>query len=107
NHTSNKNLSLNSVSCQLNSNITTYYAQKLKIIRSGNGKQPQIKLSDLKKIRLTDCPETNNSLEKIYNKMQKNLLDCEKAVDAIDKILAQFYGISSDELEYIKEEISR
>lgn len=104
--TTNKNLTLNSVCSQLNSNITTYYAQKLKIIRSGNGKQPQIKLSDLKKIRLTDDLETNNSLENIYNKIQKNLLDCEKAVDAIDKILAQFYGLSTDELEYIKEEIS-
>ena len=106
NFTKNKSLTLNSVCSQLNSNITTYYAQKLKIIRSGNGKQPQIKLSDLKKIRLTDDPERNKTLENRYNKIQRNLLDCETAVDAIDKILAQFYGLSADELEYIKEEIS-
>lgn len=105
--TQNKNLTLYSVCSQLNSSITTYYAQKLKIIRSGNGKQPQIKLSDLKKIRLTDNPEINNALEKVYNKIQNNLIVLEKAIEEIDKILALFYNLSTDELEYIKEEIHR
>ena len=105
--TQNKNLTLYSVCSQLNSSITTYYAQKLKIIRSGNGKQPQIKLSDLKKIRLTDNPEVNNALEEVYNKIQNNLIVLEKAIEEIDKILARFYNLSTDELEYIKEEIRR
>lgn len=105
--TQNKNLTLYSVCSQLNSSITTYYAQKLKIIRSGNGKQPQIKLSDLKKIRLTDNPEINNALEEVYNKIQNNLIVLEKAIEEIDKILALFYNLSTDELEYIKEEIHR
>ncbi|WP_213496183.1 Eco57I restriction-modification methylase domain-containing protein [Lactococcus formosensis] len=100
------NSTLHSVCAQLNSNITTYYSLKLKIIRIANGKQPQIKLSDLRKIRLIDNQEVNYSLDKIYQRIMSDSISLEVGITEIDNIIADYYQLSTDELEYIKNEIS-
>lgn len=94
------------VTCsQLNSKLSTFYALSTRIIRTAKGKQPQIKVGDLKKIRVTYSSEVYDKLLKITNAIYTESVKIEEALKEIDEILYSYYGLSSLEINYIEEYI--
>ncbi|MCS5502751.1 Eco57I restriction-modification methylase domain-containing protein [Lysinibacillus sp. A4] len=94
------------VTCsQLNSKLSTFYALSTRIIRTAKGKQPQIKVGDLKKIRVTYSSKVYDKLLKITNAIYTESVKIEEALKEIDEILYSYYGLSSLEINYIEEYI--
>lgn len=89
----------------LNSDLITYYAQEMNIIRFSPGKQPQIKIGDLGTIFIPSDLELQNRIstlsKSIYsdpNSKQANMLE-------INNILYKYYQLSLREVDNIKEKI--
>lgn len=99
--TENSRNNLKITCAQLNSTILTFYALSKRIIRVSNGKQPQIKVSDLKKIRLTLNVEVTEKLLEITEEILAENIDTIKGIEKIDNILFNYYGITKQEQEYI------
>jgi len=90
------------VTCaQLNSNLLTFYALSNRIIRTSKGKQPQIKISDLKKIRLTFNSTVEKQLLDITNKILFETIEVPIGIEIIDNILFDYYEITNKEKEFI------
>ncbi len=91
----------------LNSSLITFIAQKLSIIRYFEGKQPQIKVSDLHKLPII----TNNFIkEQIYNivkRIYKNNDNNYKYIQEIDKILYEYFDVNENEEEFMLSEINQ
>ncbi|MCQ4088493.1 N-6 DNA methylase [Saccharibacillus sp. JS10] len=92
-------------SAQLNSTILTFYALCKRIIRISRGKQPQIKVSDLKQIRLTLDEDVLSQLLEITNSIISNSLETRKGIEQINNVLFDYYGINNNEKEFILEHI--
>jgi len=87
----------------LNSELITFFAQQRNIIRYSNGKQPQIKISDLGQI-LIPSDETlkrNISLLVSYIYSDRN----PKWNNDINDLIYNYYDVSSEEIVFIKESI--
>ncbi len=90
----------------LNSELTTFYAQKMEIIRYRKGKQPQIKTSDLYSIPV---PQDINLIEKISELVDQIYIvdqDKKELGNKINQEVYNFYDISSEEISYIKKSIA-
>jgi hypothetical protein len=90
----------------LNSELVTFYAQKREIIRYRKGKQPQIKISDLYSIPIPEdfvlIEEMSDLVENFY--MIKG--DKAELETSLNKMIYNFYDLSSKEIGLIKESIS-
>jgi len=88
----------------LNSSISTFYAQKMEVIRYRKGKQPQIKTSDLYSIPVpTDLnliQEVNNLVSMIYKGENKKIYE-----EKINSTVNDFFGFSVSEIEFINNSI--
>jgi hypothetical protein len=92
----------------LNSKLFTYYAQKKRIIRMEVGKQPQIRLNDLKKLPIKYVD--NEFEEKIVHKVNAILLAKESNANTnttaleqeIDQLVYQLYGLTEEEIQIIE-----
>lgn len=94
------------VTCaQLNSTILTFYALCKRIIRVSKGKQPQIKVGDLKKIRLTFDEDTVNQLLEITDEIISNTTEPSKGLERINNVLYDYYGINESDKQFILEHI--
>jgi len=90
----------------LNSELVTFYAQKMEIIRYRKGKQPQIKISDLYSIPV---PQDINLIEKIsefVNQIYLGDQDKKELIEKINQMIYQFYGISPEKISHVKKSIS-
>lgn len=90
----------------LNSELATFYAQKMEIIRYRKGKQPQIKTSDLYSIPV---PQDINLIEKIselVNQIYSGDPNKKELGDKINQAVYHFYDISLKEIKYIKKSIA-
>ncbi len=87
----------------LNSNLITFFAQEMNIIRFSAGKQPQIKISDLGQIPILQDVELQTKIidivKDIYKIKNQNLI-CE-----IDNLLYRHYNISDAEIQHIEKAI--
>lgn len=89
----------------LNSNLFTFWAQSLNVIRYSKGKQPQIKVSDLYKIPIIQEDEIKN---KIINNVDclYNSENNKKYVEQIDSLIYKYYQINESEIKYIEAKIT-
>lgn len=87
-------------SALLNSELISYYSKNTNIIRGGNGKIPQIKISDLKRIPLAFSKEYYNEIVDLSDNLQSNYnkSDYEK----LNSLVYKIYGIDNNEIQYIK-----
>lgn len=89
----------------LNSNLITFYCRMNKIIRAENGQIPQIKISDLKKVKI--CVDKN------YVSMMMDMVDVllnhpenKKMLLDLNDLVYKIYGISDTERVYIESYLS-
>lgn len=86
----------------LNSDLISFYSRICQIIRMGEGKTPQIKIADLKKIRIAFDKTQFNSVVLLVDSLLNNQED-EMLYKKLNQIVYDIYGISSEEIEYIEE----
>ena len=103
NATNDKN-KLKYVSALLNSDLITFFSRKTNIIRGGNGKIPQIKISDLKKIPLVFSEEYYNEIIDLSDKLQNNYNNDD--YNQLNSLVYEIYGLTDNEIKYVKEEMS-
>jgi tRNA1(Val) A37 N6-methylase TrmN6 len=89
----------------LNSQIYNFFAQQRRIIRYNQGKQPQIKISDLYKIYIPTDKNIQRSIVHYVDKIYSDTLNQEIYSNAIDKILFDYYNINDEEIKNISSEI--
>lgn len=95
------------VTCaQLNSTILTFYALCKRIIRVSKGKQPQIKVGDLKQIRLTFDEIIVNQLLKITDEIISNTIEISIGIERINDVLFDYYDINENERQFMLEHIA-
>lgn len=89
----------------LNSKIVSFIAQKRRIIRYSQGKQPQIKVSDLYDLNV---PEDKNIQAEVCSLVNSIIQGKDKdySINKIDDILFDYYNIDKKEIEYIEKSIS-
>jgi hypothetical protein len=89
----------------LNSDLMTFYAQQQNIIRFAQGKQPQIKISDLGTIPF---PRDFDFQEKIVSIVEKISIDCadKKTLQhEIDQLVYQYYALTEAQITHFKQSI--
>lgn len=92
----------------LNSNLLTYYAQKKRIIRMGNGKTPQIKIGDLQKLRINIDEIIFDRLIKLVDNIlfQEPISDTYyNIINEINRLVYNSYNMTKEEIEVIEKEI--
>lgn len=92
------------ISAQLNSKILTFFAQQKRIIRYMNGKQPQIKISDLNNLPIIQNSYIDNILVDLVNEII--LYNKIEDIHTIDELLFEYYSISKLEQNYIEYSIA-
>ena len=89
----------------LNSDLITYYAQQMNIIRYSQGKQPQIKIGDLGTLFIPQekylQENIKNNVKEIYNKKS-----CKEFMqNKINAIVYEYYSLSDSEIKNIEKSI--
>ena len=83
----------------LNSDLITFYSRINNIIRRGVGKTPQIKTSDLKKIRIA---YNKDKIDDIANLVDNSLQEFTKEKRTeLNNSIYKLYNISNEEIDYI------
>ena len=89
----------------LNSDLMTFYAQQQNIIRFAQGKQPQIKISDLGTLPF---PTNFHFQETIVNFVEK-IFDRENSIEihkiGINNLVYKYYELSEEQILYIQKSI--
>lgn len=86
----------------LNSDLITFYCRINKIIRVEKGKTPQIKISDLKNIRVNVNYDYYAQIIELVEKLLKNPEDKE-SYQKLNSLVYIVYGINETEREFINE----
>jgi adenine-specific DNA-methyltransferase len=92
----------------LNSKLFTYYAIKKRIIRMEVGKQPQIRLEDIKGIPIKIAEKTSQKtikklVDKILEKKQKSpTADTTALEHQIDELVYKIYGLTAEEIKIVE-----
>jgi hypothetical protein len=85
----------------LNTDLITYYAQQMNIIRFSQGKQPQIKISDLGTIFIP----TDKLLQNQFTKLTKSLYETPSNKNELkrkmNELINEYYGLTIDEIEAV------
>jgi tRNA1(Val) A37 N6-methylase TrmN6 len=85
----------------LNTDLVTYYAQQMNIIRFSQGKQPQIKISDLGTIYIP----MDKSLQNQFTELAKNLYERpsrkSELKSRMNDLINEYYGLKRDEIETV------
>lgn len=89
----------------LNSDLITYYAQQMNIIRYSQGKQPQIKISDLGTICIPSVKMLRKRISELCKTIYTNEGRKQKAVNEINDIVYKYYELSVSEIQNISESI--
>jgi len=94
----------------INSNLLTFYAQKKRIIRMGNGKTPQIKIDDLRNLRLlVDEKNFNRVVELTDIILHKDIYtsEYEHSLHELNQLIYIMYGITNQEVIFLESEINK
>lgn len=89
----------------LNSDLITYYAQEMNIIRFSQGKQPQIKIGDLGTIFIPSDLEIQKKISQLSKSIYSNPILKQESIFEINNILYNYYQLSFSEIDNIKEKI--
>lgn len=90
----------------LNSEITTFYAQKENIIRYSKGKQPQIKISDLYNIRIPEDTDLQLKISELVDEIYINSDLKKNNQSKIDNLIYDYYSLDKTEVQFIKTNIN-
>lgn len=90
----------------LNSKVATFYAQKMEIIRYRKGKQPQIKISDLYSMPVSDNIKLQEKICNAVETIYKDHTNKDKPGDKIDQLIYEFYNLNTEEVDFVKNSIS-
>lgn len=90
----------------LNSDLITYYCRVRNIIRIEKGKTPQIKISDLKEVRICYNEKVVDEFVEIVDKLLLTPSIDKKLLEKLNQIVYSMYGITEDEIKYIKNYIA-
>lgn len=83
-----------------NSKIMTFYALKKRIIKKSNGKQPQIRLSDLRKLPLSYEPALVKKILNLFDDVYYN--NNKSTINLIDNALYEHFGLTQDDVCFIE-----
>jgi len=89
----------------LNSDLMTFYAQQQSIIRFAQGKQPQIKISDLGSIPFPAIFEFQNQLVNIVDEINESKDNIQKIKTEINKSVFDYYQITETQISHIQKSI--
>lgn len=89
----------------LNSDLITYFAQQMNIVRYSQGKQPQIKIGDLGTVYIPSDEEVQNKISDLCKGIYENPPIKEQAMDEINSIIYNYYQLTNSEIQNISESI--
>jgi tRNA1(Val) A37 N6-methylase TrmN6 len=89
----------------LNANLTTYYAQQMNIIRYSQGKQPQIKISDLGTIFIPSDKNLRKQIGDLCKSIYQNPTVRNEATEKINALVNKYYELNSSEIEHFENAI--
>ncbi len=89
----------------LNSDLITYFAQQMNIVRYSQGKQPQIKIGDLGTIYIPSDKELQNKISGLCKAIYRKTVVKEQAVEEINSIIYQYYKLTNLEIQNIESSI--
>jgi hypothetical protein len=105
NHSENAIFTLKFLCAWLNSDLMTFFAQQQNIIRFSQGKQPQIKISDLGTIPLPN----DNALQTQLAFFATQIIDLQVNTglyqDEINKLVYQYYELNENQISFIQKSI--
>lgn len=90
----------------LNSDLITFYAQQLNIIRFSKGKQPQIKTSDLYQIPVPLDSGLHLKVASLVDEIYSETRNAEEVKNEINVAFNEFFELSSKEVESVQNAIS-
>ncbi len=82
----------------LNSDLITYYCRSNGIIRAEKGKTPQIKISDLKDVRI--CYTNVDEVVELVDKLLSSS-NADNNLKKLNRLVYHMYGITDTEIDYI------
>ena len=85
----------------INSNLLTYYALKTEIIRTGIGKIPQLKISDLKQLPILIVEKKMKTIIQITENLLANI-NYEKNLKKLNNEIYSIYNITFEEISIIE-----
>lgn len=86
----------------LNSDFATYYAQQMNIIRFSQGKQPQIKISDLGSIPIPQDEDLRSKICEQCKNIYNEATNRNEAIKNINNLIYNYYNIIPFETENIQ-----
>ena len=86
----------------LNSDLITFYCRINKIIRAEKGKTPQIRISDLKNIRINVDHDYFNPVINLVEELLENPKD-QQLYQRLNLLVYKIYNIDDNEREFITE----
>jgi len=89
----------------LNSDLITYYAQQMNIIRYSQGKQPQIKIGDLGTIYIPSNTDLQNEISILCKSIYEKPLVKEQVTKEINSIVYAYYYLTNSEIQNISDSI--
>lgn len=89
----------------LNTDFVTYYAQQMNIVRFSQGKQPQIKISDLGTIFIPNDTKLHLEISKLCKMIYEDLDSKQTVKTQIDNLIYSYYELSDLEIKNIEESI--
>lgn len=90
----------------LNSNAISFFARVKNIIRTGIGKIPQIKISDLKTLKIPLCTKYYQEIINISNNLLQNC-DFNNNFKKLNMLVYKILKLKSNQIEYIEEYLKR
>lgn len=89
----------------LNSDFITYYAQQMNIIRFSQGKQPQIKISDLGSIYIPLDTDLRNEISKLCKIIYQNTIQTNICKSKINNLIYKYYELNESQINTIQQSI--
>jgi len=89
----------------LNSDFVTYYAQQMNIIRYSQGKQPQIKISDLNSIFIPEDIELQQKISNLSKDFYNNTIEKDNCIFNINNLIYNYYELNDIQITTIEKEI--
>lgn len=93
----------------LNSDLVTFFCQQKEIIRYRQGKQPQIKISDLYSIPVPKCELLQKNISLLVKEFYSNNLNNRNhdfLLNKINQLVYVFYNIDSQQIQIINKSIN-
>ena len=85
----------------LNSDLMTFYAQQTSIIRFSQGKQPQIKISDLGTIPYPSSLLLQQKIVDLVNEIMNHKENIDRFKSELNQLIFDYYALNSDEIQHL------